>query len=367
MKKRWLAMLFCAAMIMNLAVPPAQAEDFVFFTAMGESILPLTDETMPFLSGNQIFIPTSIFTGTVRRALNVSSTYNKQEKLVILYRGSHSLWFYQGRDHARDNEDNVYYPGAIVKGNEVFVSATLVARFFDLTYTIAEVPHGYMVWFRNRDYPLSDERFADAASYSMDNRYAAYIKAKEEAAANAPTQAEIPEMDGKAICLALTAAENTARMLDTLEAENDQAAVFFTPSQMAEMGGLLRRMAVRGHSAGILLDGAAETDILQAAEHANRLLEEATCGRTRLIRVENAAQEQLDALRNAGYCPAIFDMEPSALYSPAQAEVLVQRISRYSGNVKMWLGKETSVSGLEALLRAVEAADGHCRALTEIF
>lgn len=365
MKKRWLAMLFCAAMIMNLAVPPAQAEDFVFFTAMGESILPLTDETMPFLSGNQIYIPTSIFTGTVRKALNVSSTYNKQQKLVILYRGSQSLWFYLGRDHAQDNEDSVYYPGAIVRGNEVFVSATLVARFFDLTYTIAEVPHGYMVWFRNRDYPLSDERFADAASYSMDNRYAAYIKAKEEAAANAPTQAEIPEMDGKSIFLGLAAAENTARMLDTLEAAEDQAAVFFTPDQMAEMGGILRRMAVRGHSAGILLDGAAETDVVQAAEYANRLLEEATCGRTRLIRVENAAQVQLDALRNAGYCPVVFDMDSSSLYSTAQAETLVQQISRRSGSVKVWLGKTTSAAGLGALLRSVETADGRCRALTE--
>ena len=51
-----------------------------------------------------------------------------------------------------------------------------MARFFDLSYSITEVPHGYMVWFRKAGYPLSDIRFADAASYSMESRYADYLK-----------------------------------------------------------------------------------------------------------------------------------------------------------------------------------------------
>jgi len=364
MKKRLAAMLLCLALVLSLAAPAARAEEMVFFTAMGESILPLTDETMPFLSGSSIYIPTSIFTGAVRKQLDVSSTYNKNQQLVILYRGSQSLWFYLNEDSARDHEDNVYYPGAILKGGEVFVSAALVARFFELTYTVTEVPHGYMVWFRKAGYPLSDERFADAASYSMDNRYAAYIKAKEEAAVKPPAQTEDPVMDGKPIYIAFSAGQNVERLLDTVETAGNQAAVFFTVEQMQEKGGVLRRMAVRGHSAGILVDAAAETDVLTRAEEANRALEEATCGRTRLVRVENPTEEALRSLREKGYCPVIFDLTGSVLHTSAQAETIVQKISRQSGSVKVWL-EDVNTTALSFLLRTVQQAEGRCRALTE--
>ena len=59
MKKRFCALALCLALVLSLTVPTAWAEEKVFFTAMGESILPLTDETMPFLSGSTIYIPTS--------------------------------------------------------------------------------------------------------------------------------------------------------------------------------------------------------------------------------------------------------------------------------------------------------------------
>lgn len=364
MKKRLASMALCLVLVLSLTAPAARAEEAVFFTAMDESILPLTDETMPFLSGTSIYIPTSIFTGAVRKALNVSSTYNKAQRVVILYRGSKSLWFHLDSDHAKDQEDDIYYPGAIVKGNEVFVSASLVARFFELTYSITEVPHGYMVWFRKADYPLSDKRFADAASYSMENRYAAYIKAKEEAAVRPPQQTEEPVMDGKPVYIALSATEYVERLLDTVENTGNQAAVFFTAEQMSQKGGVLRRMAVRGHSTGILLDAGAETDVLVQAEEANRALEEATCGRTRLVRVENPTDKALEALRNAGYCPVEFDMSGAAPRNAARAGELVQRISRRAGGVKVWL-EDANTTGLSFLLRTVQEAEGRCRALTE--
>ena len=365
MKKRFCTLVLCLALVLSLTVPAARAEEKVFFTAMGESILPLTDETMPFLSGSTIYIPTSIFTGAVRKALNVSSTYNRNQGLVILYRGSHSLWFDLKNDYVRDDEDNVYYPGAMVKGDEVFVSASLVARFFDLTYSITEVPHGYMVWFRKEGYPLSDSRFADAASYSMESRYADYLKVKAAQEAQQPSQTEEPVRDGKSIYLGLSATSNLTAVLDALEGAGVQGAVFFTPEQMAQSGGALRRCAAKGHSVGILVDAALETPVLDQVLAANRALEEATCGRTRLVRVENAADEAMKSLLEAGYCPVSFAMIQSGLRSSAQAADLVQRISRRSGGVSVWLGENLSISGLRAFLQDVEEAEGRCRALTE--
>lgn len=369
MKKRLLALVLCLVLVAGLAAPAASAEENVFFTAMGESILPLTDETMPFLSGTSIYIPVSIFTGTVRKNLDISSTYNRNQGLVILYRGSQSLWFDLSRDYARDNEDNLYYPGAIVKGSEVFVSASLVARFFELTYSITEVPHGYMVWFRKAGYPLSDTRFADAASYSMESRYADYLKSKAAQEVQQPeTPApEDPEMDGKAIYLGLSAVSNLAAVLDTLENASVQGAVFFTAEEMAQSGGLLRRCAAKGHSVGILADAGLETPVLDQASAANEALEEATCGRTRLVRLENGTEETRQALEEAGYCVVAFDLDrsQSGLRSAAQAETLVKTLSKRSGSQRVWLGESLSITGLRALLREVAEADGRCRALTE--
>ena len=370
MKKRLLALALCLAMVLTLAVPAAGAEENVFFTAMGESILPLTDETMPFLSGSSIYIPTSIFTGTVRKNLDVSSTYNKAQSLVILYRGSQSLWFDLNTDYVRDNEDNIYYPGAIVKGGEVFVSASLVARIFDLSYSITEVPHGYMVWFRKADYPLSDTRFADAASYSMESRYADYLKAKAAAEKEQQETAapeEDPAMDGKTVCLALGVSGSLPSLLDILESASTQGAVFFTAEEMAENGGILRRCAVRGHSVGILADAGAEVSVLDQVAQANDALEEATCGRTRLVKVENSTDQAVQDLRAAGYCVVSFDIDRSGsgLRSAAQASDLVQRVSRRSGSVCLWLGENVTATGLRAFLRSVAQAEGRCRALTE--
>lgn len=370
MKKRLLALMLCLVLAAGLAVPAARAQENVFFTAMGESILPLNDETMPFLSGTSIYIPVSIFTGTVRKNLDISYTYNKTQNLVILYRGSQSLWFDLREDYGRDHEDNVYYPGAITRGAEIFVSASLVARFFDLTYTITEVPHGYMVWFRKAGYPLSEDRFADAASYSMESRYADYLKAKAAQQAGQSPQEDGPqetEMEGKSIYLGLSATLNLTTMLDTLENAAVQGAVFFRPEEMEEAGGILRRCAAKGHSVGILVDAALETPVEDQVLRANEALEEATCGRTRLVRLENPTEQSAAALREAGYCVVNFslDRSQSGLRSAAQAENLVKSLSQRSGSSRVWLGESVSSTGLRAFLRLVKEADGRCRALTE--
>ena len=57
MKKRFLGLILCLALLLPFAAPAARAGETIFFTAMGESILPLRDETMPFLSGTALYIP----------------------------------------------------------------------------------------------------------------------------------------------------------------------------------------------------------------------------------------------------------------------------------------------------------------------
>ena len=59
-RKRILAALLCAMTLALLAVPSAAART-VYFTAVNENVLELKDETMPFWSGQYLYVDGSIF------------------------------------------------------------------------------------------------------------------------------------------------------------------------------------------------------------------------------------------------------------------------------------------------------------------
>ena len=65
MRRKLLAALFCAALMLQLAVPAAAAGS-VYFTAVNKNVLKLSDATMPFWSGGYLYVPSSIFTGANR-------------------------------------------------------------------------------------------------------------------------------------------------------------------------------------------------------------------------------------------------------------------------------------------------------------
>ena len=51
MKRRLAACIFCLLLVCQLTASPAWAAERVYFTATGSYVLPLSDNTMPFWSG----------------------------------------------------------------------------------------------------------------------------------------------------------------------------------------------------------------------------------------------------------------------------------------------------------------------------
>ena len=304
-KRRWAALALSLLLLFQLAAPPkAQAVNYVYFVAAGENVLPLSDATMPFWSGGYLYIASSIFTGIAREALNIGRSRNDKEKLVVLYSGSRakSLWFEWEKDCAYDVDGNVFYPGAIYRNDEVYVPVSLVARFFDLQYSVNKVNsrvngepiQGDLAWIRKPGNVLTDKYFMDAASSVITNRYEDYLKDKEkeqeQQGISSPGTAQTPagvDIEGKRIYLCITAGADTSVLLDTLDHYSAQAAFFCTPEFMEQQGDLLRRMMATGQTIGILADAGDETQTVEEQlEAGNRALERATFGRTRLVRVE---------------------------------------------------------------------------------
>lgn len=377
MKKK-LAAVLCVLLVFQLVSPPAGAAGDIRFVAMGESILPMSDATMPFWKNGYLYIASSSFAGAARESLNIGQISSSDQ--VILYsvgrRGT--LLFDKGKEYAYDGDGNVYYPGAAVRNGQIFVPASVVASFFGLQYSVTDVKmvvdgqmvQGDLAWIRRSGYSLTEQEFVNAAYFTIASRYVDYLREKEEPTADESTQ-ETPEgveVDGKRIYLCLEAGEDTGSLLDALDRYHAQAAFFCSLEFLETEGDLLRRMAATGQAIGILADASdPELSVAQQLEAGNRALALATCGKTRLAYVRGGDDAARQAAEAAGYRCLEPDLDRSAyeLRTSANASSLLQRVSARWGDVTVWLGESASAAGLRAFLSAAEEADGQCLAWTE--
>ncbi len=376
MKKRITAGLCCLLLVFQLSAPPARAEGYICFMAAGDMILPLSDQTMPVWYNGYLYIDSSIFTGVGRTALKVARTFNNNDTQLVLYGGGQSLWYERGADHGYDLNGGTYSPGCLVRNGEVYVPAASVAQFFGLVYSVTDVTvqvdgkkvKGNLAWLRRPGFVMQDEEFYAAATFTLASRYQDYLRDKEDQSGETPGVPDGVEIDGRSVFLCLKAGESTPALLDALDRAGAQATFFCTPDFLHNQGDLLRRMAATGQAVGILAD-AADPDwtVAEQLEAGNRALEQATCGRTRLALIQNGAEADLQAAREAGLrcLEADLDRSSYSLRSASNASALLQRVSARRGNVTVWLADQADAAGLRAFLSAVGDADGRCLAWTE--
>lgn len=382
MKKRAAALALCLLMVLALASPPAGAAGSVYFTAAGNEILPLDDSTMPFWSDGYLYVASSIFTGQVNRSLGVaylpSSVTNPN--LCILYAGNRSLMFDLSANLVRDTDGNTIFRGAIRRGGEIFVPASVVAEFFNLEYSVTPLSlktadwdnYGALVWLRQPNFGLSEQNFINAAVSQIAMRYEQYLRelAPENSggAGNTPDGVQDPGGAGKNVYLCLEAGSSTAALLNALDAYGAQAA-FFCPLEFLEsQGDLLRRMTATGHAVGLLADaGDPERTVAEQLEAGNRALARATMGKTRLAAIRNGDQQALREAREAGFSclKAELDWSGGELRSGGQADSLLRQVSAQRGDVRVWLADTADASGMQSFLAAARQAEDRCLALTE--
>ena len=381
-KRRWAALVLCLLLVFQLAASPrAEAADYVCFVAAGENVLPLSDTTMPFWYGGYLYIASSIFSGTTREALNVGYARSAKSKMVVLYNSqSKYLAFECEKNYAYDENGNSFYPGAIDRNGEIYVPASLVAKFFGLQYSVNKVNtavngqrlQGELAWIRQPGNVLTDKYFMDAASYAIVSRYETYLKEKKQqdtsAPGSTPQEPAGVDMEGKRIYLCMTAGDNTASLLDILDRYGVQAAFFCTPEFLEQQGDLLRRMTAAGQSIGILVDASDEKrTVEEQLEMGNQALRQATCGGTRLVRLENGNEETLLRIQEAGYRCLKPDLDRSGydLRSASNADSLLRVLARRRNDVTVWLADRVDAAGLRNFLAEIKNDDGRCLAWTE--
>lgn len=368
---RRLAALLCALLLtLSLATAPTGAVlSGVYFTVINDDIMELNQETMPFMSGGQIYVSNAIFSGIYGKSLGVSCAYSTTKQTATVFTIRTALFFDLANQTTTDNRGNTYSERAVVKGSYVFFPLSLLTRVFDLTYSYTMTDTVPVIRIKSGSEQLNDTIFFDAARGSLASNYAAYEKAM--TAVTTPVVTDPPEeepvvYEGQQIYLIFTVsgAEETREILDTLERYRACAAFLMTAQQMEEEQDLLREITGRGHALGILPteDGGPVTDQL---ERANDALWAAARMRTRLVWLVRGLSGRKTAVERAGYCVmrSTADYSRSPLTSAGRAENLYTHISGISSRSHIiYLGPDSSNrGGLSSLLGSL--SEIHCRLL----
>ena len=369
---RRLCALLCALMLtLTLTTTHTSAVlSGVYFTVVNDDPMELNQETMPFISGGQIYVSNAIFSGIYGKSLGVSCAYSSTKQTATVFTIRTALFFDLANHTTTDNRGNTYSERAVVKGNYVFFPLSLLTRVFDLTYSYTMTDTVPVIRIKSDSVQLDDSTFFDAASGLLASNYAAYEK--EVTAATTPTVTDPPPeeeevvYEGQRIYLIFTVTdgEETRALLDTLDRYNACATFLMTAQQMEEEQDLLREITGRGHTLGILPteEGGPVTDQL---ERANDALWAAARMRTRLVWLSRGLSGEKQTVQQAGYCVmrSTADYSRSPLTSSTRAENLYTHISGISSRSHIiYLGEDSSnQGGLSALLSSLD--DIHCRLL----
>lgn len=368
-KRRVVPLLLAVVLVLSLSPMPASAAT-LYFTAVNNSVAPLTSDTMPFWSGGTLYVPYSIFDASLNKigvGLGLYTSYNRDSRTVTIFNLRQMLIFDLNSGTCRDDvTGTTYISRAIMRGGRPYLALSTVCSHFDLEYSynqLPDIPQGYLVRIKSSDTVMSDADFIDAAKNVINNRLREYTQSLNPAESTDPgTNPSTPSTPGgntpagkndSAAYLAFRCetSEGLTDILDTLR-ESGCCAVFFLTPQLLEEGDLVRRILGGGHSVGILADGGEAAHLLAQGGLA---LERAACVRTTLAYV---AAGQDGTLKEEGWVC----WEETALLHPDDtvnsntfASSAVRRLGKQDQAVYLTLeGGENVARVLPALLRYLD-------------
>lgn len=367
-KLRRVAALVCTLMLLPGMLPPTRAAGTVYFTAVNETVLELTDASMPFWANGDLYVASSAFSD---KTLGISYSNNRVTQVATLYTSTRVLRFDLDAGTVTDAAGRELYPAARVRNSRVFLPVSLVAETFGLEWSNTQVKQGYVVRLRSEESVLSDRLFLDAADSLLEYRREQYLQAKipmEDPVKPPEEPDDPPKPEQRVVYLCFRVGEDTEDLLTVLDGAGASAAVFFEKDQIAQYAPLIRRMAATGHAVGIMADADAPESAAEQLREANGLLWRAAGIKTRLCRLENASGADRTAARNEGVCclRASVDRSSRGLRDASAAASLYSIVhSRGSDGVTVWLAENIAEAGLRAFLATAAESGDRLAALTE--
>lgn len=360
MKKR-LCLLLALVMLLAVLPLPVGAAPTVYFSAVNDTLLELSDDTMPLWSGSRLYVT---YTGAWKSDLGISYSYNKNTKKAIFYHHQNVLVCDLEKNTVTDNDGGSYAGAPLERGGMVFVPIAALTEFFSLSYSYTKIDNGYLVRIKNGDVVLTDERFIEAATAPMLQRYERYVKAQEPVVETPPEVTPPPttERRSTAACLALqlTDAEAAERVLDAL-GTIEQLSLLYAGGEGFD--NVLRRAAGSGCALILVVDGS------QGAEHAlaeiaarNDALWAAASVKTRFVHLKGGDEETRAALEEEGWCCVSFAADVTGTTDSARMASRILTAAERRNRALVLLGADSKMQGrMSTVLRALR--EGNCRSV----
>ncbi|MGM9618562.1 MAG: hypothetical protein ACI3W8_01810 [Oscillospiraceae bacterium] len=355
MKKRLCAaaLLLCLLLTLGSATLEGHAAT-VYFTASNDTLLELSDETMPFWSGGLFYVPVSAFCSG---GLGVSESYNAPKKTLTLRRSGYRLICNLSSGMTVDSDGIIYEFTALEKGSVLFLPINQVCHIFGFSCSIRSVPNGYLVRIRNESAAFSDEAFIANASAMLASRYASYEAAKKPAEEEKPP-AQAAEEDG-VLYLGFTvrSAETAEKWLEVCSGTEHHATFFLAEDFLAHedaeaAAGIVRRILAEGHNLGLASAGSGAAAALAELQSGNEALAAMACVKTRLAAF--AKSVSAEAAAGEGYCAVGFDLSCAGETELSAADI--SRLLNAAGSdARLDLGDSLSAASLRLLLSRAEA------------
>lgn len=370
-RKRLLSLLLSVLMLCTLLPPRASAAPTLYFTAVNDRMCDLKDETMPFWQNDLLYVAGATVDGP--DDLGIRYSYNQEKSVAILYKGQRVLYCDLTAGTMENNRTGEQYAGSpIVRSGMVFFPITALAKIFDLKYSSTKIAYGYLLRIRDDNAVLSDEYFIDAATDTIQKRYAQYERAHAAAESEqpeTPPPVDTPtRRDDLTVYLLLPAANGSmlTQLLSTLENYQSHATLLLTPELLESAGDGVRRAAATGNAVALCISAETADEALAQIERGNDALWRAASLRTRLVYLESADKTLRAAVAGAGYCPITINTSDFTRSGTHWADTALKWAGR-STSVRLYLGAESGVSSaLGTALSRLRAENCTIAALNEV-
>jgi len=300
----FLSLVMCFGLILPMPVSAAE----LYFTSLNDTLLPLTNETMPVWSGGILYVPYTTFDyNTTGINMGTGVSYSRSKQTVSVYSTSNKMITFNLADKSCWDEitGEPVRARAFLRNGTPYVPINTICSHFSLTSSLNTIPQGYLVRIKSDAVVLSDAKFIDAANDLINRRLREYNQSLNPS----PSIPSIPSVtpdpsdtspnDVRTYLAILCEDGNLLpTLLDSLRITNTYAVFYFPTRLLGSDPALLYEIMGSGHSIGLLAEGNSLDEIQDSLAQGNLLLEQVTHSRTTLV---YAPENYRTALNSTGW------------------------------------------------------------------
>lgn len=261
MKKKLLALLLCAALLLPAACVPVAADDKPVFISINDTLPPELVGCVT-VYGDLTYVPYYVFTSY---GFGIYYDYSPETYTARLYSSDRQISFDLSGGKTYDGDNYKYSATAVMRSGVVYVPLSFVARFFGgINYSsITGSEYGSILRLTDGNAVLTDAEFLRAAKTVM-RTYAASYQGHGSAPAT-PTEAPQDIHAGEQIDLGFVGLPADG-ILSRLAQSRSSACFFLTAEEVRSAPDLVRRIVCSGHSLGVYCTADLAAEYRETAE-----------------------------------------------------------------------------------------------------